>query len=228
MAKNNLKALIFDLDGTLVDSEPNYFKADREFIESYGGEYSRKRYQSFIGAGSINLINWLKETYHVQEPLEKLMKEKDQLYRKHARKNTTVFPEMLQLLKTAKTFKLPMAVASGSTTEVIQEILEITELKNYFQFTLSAEKVERGKPEPDVFIETARQINVRPEECIVFEDSLYGLMAGLKASMKVVFIPSVPDTNNPEFQKAHCLYPQGMKDFSSKHCWSWILENFTL
>ncbi|MBN2735656.1 MAG: HAD family phosphatase [Spirochaetales bacterium] len=226
MALQQLKALIFDLDGTLVDSEPNYFKGDRDFIESYGGQYTEKDHQDFIGKGSLALIERLKENLGVQKAVPSLLEEKDRFYRKYARENTAVFPEMEKILKVGESLNLPMAVASGSSSEVIAEILEITGLKRYFQLTVSSEEVEKGKPEPHVFLETARRLNVKPEECLVFEDSLYGLLSGHRAGMKVVFIPSVVKKDHGPYLAADCYYEEGMPQFSVAHCWSWVRKNF--
>ena len=162
-----IEAVIFDLDGTLINSEPNYYLADKAFIESFGVEFTKEMHENFIGMGGVNLIKWLKNQMTIAQSIEDLCFIKDQYYLKYARKQTKVFPEMKKLLELLKQNEIPMAIATGSTLNILSEMVEITGIRDYFQHIVSSQEVAKGKPAPDVFLETAKRLSVNPQNCLV-------------------------------------------------------------
>lgn len=216
MEKITFSAVLFDLDGTLIDSESNYAVSDARLLAEYGIDFDDSLRRDLIGKGSEEFIRLLRETYGVTEARETLLARKNAYYLEIARRNTRVFPEMLKLLDTLRGRGITMAVASGSPLFVIREMLSQLGLLRYFRAVVASEEVEKGKPFPDVFLEAARRIEVAPEACLVFEDSPYGVEAAAAAGMRSVAIPTITEPPLHEsFFKADLLYRGGMREFSA-------------
>lgn len=223
-ANNKIKAVIFDLDGTLIDSEPNYYEAEKKFLADYGiFDFNQEMKKKYIGIGTKEMMQDIREKYGIADTVEDLIKKKNEYYIEIARTNTIVFPEMRKFLKILKKNEYPLALASGSSLEVIDTILSITKLSDFFAIRVSADTVKKGKPEPDLFIETAKQIDTLPENCLVVEDSQYGVKAAKKASMYCIAIPSLIEGNMANsFMKADVLIKNGINDFSAEENYKWL------
>jgi HAD superfamily hydrolase (TIGR01509 family) len=210
-------AVIFDLDGTLIDSEKNYVKSDGQILEKFGIEYTPELRERLIGRGIDIFVNILIDEYGVRLTAEELFAMKDQYYLDIARTNTRVFPEMQKLLDVFKARGVPMAIASGSSQKVVDEMLEICKIRDYFSVAISSVKLYPAKPEPDIFLGTAERMGFPPAECLVLEDSASGVAAGLAAGMKVIAIPTLTKPPlEPVFEKADLLFPGGMDTFSAE------------
>jgi HAD superfamily hydrolase (TIGR01509 family) len=211
---SDYSACVFDLDGTLVDSEPNYFIADRAFLAEYGIDYHDEFRARMVGRGNRELF------FHIERefpdcplnamPLERRMALKDQAYLALARSATKAFPEMAKLVAELARRGMPMAVASGSSPEIIDASLECAGLSGFFEVRVSAVEVPKGKPAPDVFLEAARRLGFEPCECLAFEDSRYGVLAAHAAGMACVAAPTIvlaePD---PDISRAELFFPLG-------------------
>lgn len=207
-------AVIFDLDGTLIDSEGNYSRSDGLLLAEYGIDFDERLRRDMIGRGSDEFLRILRETFGIAENPASIMARKNSYYLDIARENTRVFPEMLRLLEGLAGRNFPMAVASGSSRDIIREMLAICGIADYFPVALSSEETERGKPFPDVFLEAARRLCVPPGECLVVEDSPFGVEAALAAGMRVVAVPTITAPPlHPMFRNAALLYPGGMAEF---------------
>lgn len=225
--KNKVKAVIFDLDGTLVDSEPNYSKADNVLLAEYGiEELSPEMKQKYVGIGTWEMMEDLKQIYNIPESMEVLVAKKNAYYLEIARHNTVVFPEMYKFLRFLKEGQYPLALASGSSPQIIDRILAITNLAMYFDVVLSAEEVAKGKPEPDVFWEAARQLGVPFENCLVIEDSQHGVEAAKSASMYCMALPYTGEEGLHEsFLMADVLFKQGITGFKAEEAIAWVQRN---
>ncbi len=224
-----LDAVIFDLDGTLVDSEDLYFESDRRFVERFGGVYDDAFRAECIGMGTLPFCRLIKEKYGLTESVEALVELKDQYYLETARGRITAFPEMLKLVQAFSVERLPMAVASGSSLTVIHEVLALTGLAPYFTHLYSSEAVPNPKPAPDIFLHAARQLEAIPAACLVFEDSQHGVAAALAAGMRVVAVPFVmTEKGKSQFSKADLLFPSGMSGFTAETVLEWIDTHYCL
>lgn len=211
-----LKALIFDLDGTLVDSEPNYQRSDRLFLDTLGVKVAEERWASFVGMGSRSFLEMIKAEFSLGQSLEALTELKDRCYRDCAKDKTSAFPEMFHLNRLARQAGMKTAVASGSTLGVIAESLAWAGYPGEFDLLLSASQVPRGKPFPDVFLEAARQLAVEPAACLVIEDSVYGAQAGLAAGMSVLAVPyEIAHANHQVYGQVQWLWPGNAGTFQA-------------
>ncbi|MFJ8695076.1 HAD family hydrolase [Streptomyces roseolilacinus] len=221
-----MTAVVFDLDGTLVDSEPNYYEAGRRVLAAHGvTDFDWERHTDFIGIGTRETLEALKAEYGIDAPLEELLAGKNRHYLELARAATEVFPEMRLLVERLHADGVPMAVASGSSRAAIEAVLAGTGLSGYFRVLVSAEEVPHGKPEPDVFLEAARRLGADPAGCVVVEDAPPGAEAAHAAGMRCVAVPYVPATaDDPAFLRAGLLFRGGQSAFRASEAYDFVRE----
>lgn len=219
-------AVIFDLDGTLVDSEPNYYEAGRRLLSQYGvHDFSWEQHSRFIGIGTRETLETLREEYGIEASVGTLLAEKNRLYLERVRASTEAFPQMREFVERLHADGARMAVASGSSREAIDVALGVTGLDAYFPVVVSAEEVDHGKPEPDVFLEAARRLSAEPADCVVLEDAVPGAVAAHAAGMRCIAIPYVPDTaSDPAFGTAGLLFAGGQREFTARAAYAWLSE----
>jgi HAD superfamily hydrolase (TIGR01509 family) len=216
--------VLFDLDGTLVDSEPNYYEAGRRLLARYGvPDFSWEDHTRFIGIGTRETLTVLRDEYAIQAPVDELLAGKNALYLELAGSSTTAFPEMRALVERLYADGVPMAVASGSSRAAISATLAVTGLAAYLPLYVSAEEVGRGKPAPDVFLEAARRLGVAPDTCVVLEDAVPGVRAAHAAGMRCVAVPDVhAAADGAAFGKAELLFPGGHAEFTAAAVLDWL------
>ncbi|WP_069174283.1 HAD family hydrolase [Streptomyces griseus] len=209
--------VLFDLDGTLVDSEPNYYEAGRRLLSRYGvTDFSWENHSRFIGVGTRETLTVLRAEYGIDASVDELLAGKNARYLELAGARTEVFPEMRTLVERLHGDGVVMAVASGSSRAAIEATLAVTGLDAYFPVCVSAEEVARGKPAPDVFLEAARRLGVEPSACVVVEDAVPGVEAAHAAGMRCIAVPSVRSAaDEAVFRSAELLFPGGQAEFEA-------------
>ncbi|MFC7304526.1 HAD family hydrolase [Streptomyces monticola] len=219
-------SVVFDLDGTLVDSEPNYFEAGRQLLARHGvPDFSWSDHEEYVGISTAETLALWREKYGLTAPLEELLAEKNRRYLELAAAETHAYPEMRAFVELLHAAGVPMAVASGSSRAAITAILRGTGLDALLTTVVSAEEVEHGKPEPDVFLEAARRLGVRPADCVVMEDAAPGAVAAHKAGMRCVAIPYVAaSADDPAFATAGLLFPGGQDEFTARAAYDWLVR----
>ncbi|MFD0366852.1 HAD family hydrolase [Streptomyces sp. NPDC127114] len=219
-------SVVFDLDGTLVDSEPNYHLATLRALGPYGvtpEDYDWEHHTRFIGIGTRESLELLAGRFGVGAPVDELLDATNRHYLELARASTPVFPEMRKFVERLHADAVPMVVASGSSRAAIEAVLAGTGLAPFLPTTVSAEEVARGKPEPDVFLEAARRLGTAPERCVVLEDAPPGAAAAHAAGMRCLALPYVPGTaDDPAFATADLLLRGGQAEFSAQAALDWL------
>ncbi|MDJ1137233.1 HAD family hydrolase [Streptomyces iconiensis] len=218
------RAVVFDLDGTLVDSEPLYYEAGRRLLAAHGVPgFSWDDHARFIGIGTRETLRTLHDEHGIAASVDTLLAEKNRLYLDLAREGTEVFPEMRKLVERLHAAGHPMAVASGSSRAAIDAVLGATVLDPLLPVRVSAEEVPRGKPEPDVFLEAARRLGVSPADCVVLEDAPPGAEAAHRAGMPCIAVPYLTATAaDPAFTSAGLLFRTGQNEFDADRAYDWI------
>ncbi len=220
-----IQAIIFDLDGTLIDSEQNYYLADKKLLGEYGINFTEEMKAEYVGTGNLDMMKKIKKIYNIKDSVEYLHKRKNSLYLELARNNTKVFPKMKDFLQKVKEIGYKIGLASGSSKEIIDEIVVLTKLKSFFDAIVAGDEVENSKPAPDIFLLAAKRLNIKPEKCLVIEDSKYGIEAAKRANMFSVAIPSIKETPFPEiFYKADILFKNGMEEFDFNIILTWLKD----
>lgn len=219
-------SVLFDLDGTLVDSEPNYFEATRRTLAAHGVTgFDWARHTDFIGIGTLESLQALAAEYGVGAPVDGLLDATNRHYLELARAGTPVFPEMRTFVERLYAEGVPMAVASGSSPAAIEAVLAGTGLDAYLTTLVSAEEVERGKPAPDVFLEAARRLGAEPGSCVVVEDAAPGAAAAHAAGMRCLALPYVPGTaDDPAFATADLVFAGGQREFTARAALDWLSD----
>ncbi|WP_329388538.1 HAD family phosphatase [Streptomyces sp. NBC_01351] len=217
-------SVIFDLDGTLVDSEPNYYESGRRTLARHGvPDFTWEEHSRFIGIGTLETLEILRDRHGIEAPVEQLLAEQNAAYLELARAETETFPEMRKFVERLHSEGVPMAVASGSSREAIDAVLAGTGLDVLLTTVVSAEEVAHGKPAPDVFLEAARRLGAAPADCVVVEDAAPGALAAHAAGMDCVAIPYVARTaHDPAFADAGLLFPGGQGEFSADAAHDWL------
>lgn len=182
-----MKAVIFDMDGVLVDSQPYHFKADIDTMAEYGVIKDQKFYESFAGTLTADRMRTLKEMFGLDVPVEEMTIKREymilDIMGKEDIKPVLGIPEFLRSIKEKG---LTTAVASSSDYKLINLILDRLKIAKYFDSVTSGSDVKRGKPSPDVFLLAAERIGIEPAECLVVEDSENGVKAAKAAGMKAL------------------------------------------
>ncbi|WP_328369434.1 HAD family phosphatase [Streptomyces sp. NBC_00445] len=225
---NNLgpTAVIFDLDGTLVDSEPNYFEAGRQVLAELGvPDFTWADHERYVGISTQETVALWKERYGLRASVAELLAAKNRAYLELARTATRVYPEMRTFVELLAGEGVPMAVASGSSPEAIEAILAGTGLDAHLRTVVSADEVERGKPAPDVFLEAARRLGAAPADCVVLEDAAPGAAAAHAAGMRCIAIPYVAaQADAPEFATVGLLLRGGQAEFTARAAYDWLVR----
>jgi HAD superfamily hydrolase (TIGR01509 family) len=222
-----LEAILFDMDGTLLDSEPLWLRSDLAMIAAHGGFMTEEEHDRFIGMGAASFIPFIKEKYGIKTSYQELVNFQERTYLEIARSEITAFPEMVAFARWAVDQGLPVAIASGSTNAIIDEMLDIAGIKDLFSVLVSSQEVEAGKPEPYVFLEACRRLRVSSGGCLVMEDSPIGVEAAHRAGMHIAAVPS-PLSLDPDhyFSKADKCFKGGMTVFKCTDMIRWVQENF--
>ncbi len=175
-------ALIFDCDGTLVDSAPVHLAAYSAALAEYGEVMSWEWYSSRLGISARELLLIFAREFSVPLDIDRAM----MLYVNSFHENLALVREVMPVAEIARTYrqKLPMAVASNGSGEHVIASLTTAGLLPLFDVIVGREDVTHGKPAPDLFLEAARRLGVLPELCVVFEDSREGMEAARRAGMR--------------------------------------------
>lgn len=223
MAPGPVRAVIFDLDGVLVDSEPNYLESERRLLADYGIRFTERMKRPYIGMSTKEMLDDLASCLGIPERVDVLLTRKNAYYLGIAARSTKAYPQTRRLLMLLHEHGYPLAVASGSSPDIIDIVLSAARLNGYFDVVMSAESVARGKPAPDLFLATARRLDIEPQGCLVIEDSSYGVQAAIAAGMRCVAIPYVLDAPLDEpFFAADLLISSGMTGLQPDEVFMWI------
>lgn len=182
---NQIKAVIFDLDGTLVDSMGLWKDIDIEFLGARGIEYQDDLQEKIEGMSFTETAVFCKEYYHLEESVEELKAIWNQMAEQKYRFEIQPKPGVLKFLDRLKDKGIKMGIATSNSEELIRAVNDAYHFDKYMSCIVTSCSVKKGKPAPDVYLEAARQLGVAPEECLVFEDIVKGIEAGKNAGMKV-------------------------------------------
>src|SRR5262245_26508288 len=198
-------AIIFDMDGVLVDSEPLGFEAMRRVMARQGIAYTHADNDEFVGRTTLEECQVLTTRHCLVTDPRELTQEYVDILVGLIREQPRPLPGVPGVLEGLRAAGYRMALASSADLAVIAENVSALRLERFFEAIVSGTQVARGKPAPDVFVETARQLRVAREACLVVEDSRNGLLAAKAAGMTCAVIPC-SSTRHQDFSEAdHCL-----------------------
>jgi HAD superfamily hydrolase (TIGR01509 family) len=184
-----IEAVIFDLDGVLVDSEHVWDEVREELARERGGRWHDRAQADMMGMSSVEWSRYMHDVIGLAESPEEIDAEVvRRMQARYAEELPLVEGGVEAVRRLAADFRL--GLASSSNRPIIAAVLEQAGIAELFQATVSSEEVARGKPAPDVYLETARRLGVPPERCVAIEDSANGIRSASAAGMRTVAIPN--------------------------------------
>lgn len=217
-----LRAVIFDLDGVLIDSEPLLFEAERLALARYGVELTPEIKAPFIGLGGHDVLAALVARFGLDVDVTELGSAKTAAYLDLVAQ-VSGFAPTVELARALHSRGVPLAIASGSPSDAIDTALAAIGLEDAFEVRVSVTQVDRGKPAPDVFLHAARRLGVPPEGCVVVEDAVHGVQAARAAGMRCIAIPTVTDPLDERFAGADLLVRGGMAEADAAALLAWLV-----
>ncbi len=196
-ARAPIRALIFDMDGLLVDSEPVAEAALGRFLRSHGHDLRPGTMERTLGRRLPEAMVVIAEDYGLALPLDELTRTYDELRLAALRGNLEPMPGAAALLTFARSAGLRLALATSSLRTHADLSLAETRLAGLFDAEATGEEVERGKPEPDIFLLAAARLGEEPAACVVLEDAPAGLAAAAAAGMRRLWVPNVKTRGLP-------------------------------
>jgi len=181
------EAIIFDLDGTLVDNNAYHIEAFKAFYHKIGKPFSLDEYKQHIN-GRVNreIFDYVFNTTLSPEQSEAYSNEKEALYRELYASHIKPVDGLIDFLEELEKAKVPKAIATSGIVPNINFMFDHVPIKNYFYSVIDSTQITQGKPHPEIFLKAAISVNAVPSNCIAFEDSVAGIRSAKAAGMKVV------------------------------------------
>ncbi|HPS54626.1 MAG TPA: HAD family phosphatase [Sedimentisphaerales bacterium] len=215
-----LKAVIFDFDGVITDSEILHFRTFNQITSKFGFEIDKKSYyKDFLGLSDNDVFTMLKKEKLLNDDapsVEEMIKQKNQLFEQLAKEDGCIIEGVRDFLNMLKQNSIPLAICSGALLSEIMLILEDAKLADMFETIVSADQVKKGKPAPDGFLMALKRLNAKqyPEinanECVVIEDAHWGLRAAIAAGMHRVAV-----TNSYDYDQLAPLAEMTVKNLAT-------------
>jgi len=184
-----LRAVIFDLDGVLADSEPWWNEIDAKLLSEYGVIYRGEYHREVLGVSYRLAVEFYKKAFGLSASIEELMQRRGEIATEFFANRVGLFPSTKTTLERLREMKVRLAVATSSVSASARPFLDRHGLTPFFDVIVTGDEIERGKPEPDIYLRAADKLGVAVNECLVIEDALSGIAAGKAAGMRVAAIP---------------------------------------
>ncbi|PIR04323.1 MAG: 2-deoxyglucose-6-phosphatase [Candidatus Magasanikbacteria bacterium CG11_big_fil_rev_8_21_14_0_20_39_34] len=208
------QAIIFDMDGLLIDSEPLWRESEVETFKKWGYPFREEYCFETMGMRvDVVVEHWIGKFGGNQEEKENLSNAIMDAVIERIHAKGELMPGVQELLNLFCERKIPMSIASSSYMRVIDAVVDKFRLKECLDVIYSAENEPFGKPHPGVYLTTAKKLHVSPEHCLVFEDSIAGVQAAKSAGMKCVAVPTKEIRHKKEFEDADYIL-DSLVDFS--------------
>lgn len=184
----DIDAIIFDLDGTLIDSMWIWKQIDIDFLEKRGIVLPDDLQKEIEGMSFTETANYFIDRFHLTEPIEIIQAEWNEMARHFYRSRIALKEGAKQILENASLRGIKLGIGTSNSRELLTEVVTAHGIHTYFGSMRTSCEVERGKPAPDIFLKVAEDLGVEPHRCLVFEDTHAGVQAAKNAGMKVIAI----------------------------------------
>jgi HAD superfamily hydrolase (TIGR01509 family) len=195
------RAVIFDLDGVLADSEPWWNQIDAKLLAEYGVMYHGEYHENVLGVSYRLAVKFYKNAFNISAPVEDLMRRRGEIATEFFANWVGLFQSAKTTLEELRQFELRLAVATSSVSASALPFLERTGIRSSFEVIVTGDEVQHGKPHPDIYIRTAEKLGISPGACLVIEDSLSGVAAAKTANMRVAAVPDTRFVSPREYKK---------------------------
>ena len=182
----NEKAVIFDMDGVIVDNDIYHFRAWGELCKKYDLEVSSDDVKSWFGNTNSMILKNLFGNAIDNEKIERMGHEKEMIYRELYQDEIKTVPGLVPFLESLKDINIRIAIATSAPTVNVDFVLENTGIRNYFHKIIDASMIKEGKPSPEIYLKASEVLDIPNSSCLVFEDSFHGIESARRAGMKVI------------------------------------------
>jgi HAD superfamily hydrolase (TIGR01509 family) len=196
-----LRAVIFDLDGVLADSEPWWNEIDKKLLAEHGVTYRGEHHRDVLGVSYRVAVEFYKKAFGLSASVEELMRRRGEIAIEFFANRVGLFPSTKATLEQLREIKMQLAVATSSVSASARPFLDRHQLTPFFDVIVTGDEVERGKPDPDIYLRAAEKLGVSAEVCLVIEDALSGIAAGQAAEMRVAAIPDRRFVDARDYEK---------------------------
>ena len=193
---NNIKSIIFDMDGVIFDTELVYLEIWSKVFEKYGYKLQKEVYAEVLGTGRENVKKVFLNNYGNELPIDKMYREKDEDLEKAVDKGIPLKQGAYEILSYLKNNNYKIALATSASNDRALKQLRYADIEKFFDVIVSRDDVKETKPNPDIFLKAAKKLNVNPNECIVIEDSSAGIKAAFNAGMAGIHVVDLKEPDN--------------------------------
>ena len=200
--------VVFDMDGVIMNSNPYHERAWKKFCKAHNIMLADEEFHHYIfGRIAKDTIDYIFKKDHTMAEVNRYVDEKELIYREMYAQNIKLLEGLYSFLEELQRRNIPVAIATSAPKDNVEFVFKYLPISHFFKFVLDASDIEKGKPDPEIYIRVIRKLGIPPNRCIVFEDSLSGIKSALAAGAKVI---GVATTHRPEEF-------DGVK---------WVIENF--
>ncbi len=203
----NLTAIIFDMDGILLDSEQIYRRASILAAKQLGFVMEEETYIATIGVADEDAVKIIKQQMGKNFPFANFEKKWGQIVAREMEQNIPLKRGVRQLLNLLTNHNVPIGLATSTPYERTHKYLQKSGLKKFFHSIICGDEVKNGKPHPEPYLRVARDLGVDPHFCLAVEDSYNGVLSAYRAGMKVIMIPDILQPNEEIKQFTHAILP---------------------
>lgn len=196
-----IRAVLFDLDGVLADSEPWWNQIDAQMLAEYGVAYHGECHQDVLGVSYALAIEFYKKKFGISAPTEELMRRRGEIATEFFADRVGLFPRAKEVLEELQRMKMRLALATSSVSASARPFLDRHQLTKFFEVIITGDEIERGKPDPEIYLRAAEKLGLAADECLVIEDSLSGIVAAKAANMRVAAIPDRRFVDPRQYEK---------------------------
>ena len=196
-----LRAVIFDLDGILADSEPWWNEIDSKLLAEYGVIYSGEYHREVLGVSYRLAVEFYKKAFGLSASIEELMRRRGEIATEFFANRVGLFPSTKRTLERLRDMKVRLAIATSSVSASARPFLDRHGLTPFFDGIVTGDEIERGKPDPDIYLRAAKKLGIGADACLVIEDALSGIAAGKAAGMRVAAIPDRRFVDARDYEK---------------------------
>jgi len=182
---NDVKAVIFDLDGTLVDSMGIWKDIDIEYLGRFGITMPDNLQAEIGGVSIIETANYFKRTFNINDSIEKIISDWDTMAYEKYHSEIELKEGVIEFLEHLRCQSIDCGIATSNSRQLTKAILMGRNISGYFKTIVTGEDISNGKPKPDIYYEAAKRLQVMPGSCLAFEDIPHGILAAINAGMKV-------------------------------------------
>jgi HAD superfamily hydrolase (TIGR01509 family) len=183
-----IEAVVFDMDGVLIDSEPVWERVRRKFVADHGGRWAQDAQDRMMGMSTAEWSTYLSEDFGLRLPPARVARLVIAAMAAEYQAHLPLLPGAVEAVRSLSA-RWPLAVASSAPKSLIEAVLDASGLRPAFSAAVSSEEVTRGKPAPDVYLEATKRLGVPPASCAAVEDSSNGLRSAAAAGLTVIAVP---------------------------------------